>query len=438
MQSQPSGGGRVSLRRSLWTYLASAPERYAPLATDRFADVVVVGAGVAGASTALHLASAGVKVAVVEAEQPGAGATGQSGGLVAPNFIGMTPDGVDKAFGPERGARLTQLIGRSAGQVFDLISSLDIACDARQEGFWTPAHTPALAQEQRLQAKQWQARGFAVDFVDEAQTRDLLGSDRYHGGLCFADGGQVNPLALACGLIERAIERGAQVFGDSPVERVERDGANWTVRTARGSLRAAKVVLAANGGNAQLHPRLKRTTLPLRVMEFATPPLSMAQRAAILPRGGSFTDKQSYLFTARYDEGGRLISAVPLSAALRGRQAYEREAQGRLMRHFPSLGCQDIEHLWVGTAWLNTSFLPSVYAVEDGLYAIQACNGRGLPTNVVLGEEVASSLLSGTFQALSVDLQEPAPIRFHALARFAPYAMMTLAYLQSRLRDVGR
>lgn len=433
MQSQPSGGGGVSLRRSLWTYLASAPERYAHLTADRSADVVVIGAGVAGASTALHLASAGVKVAVLEAEQPGAGATGQSGGLVAPNFIGMTPDGADKVFGLERGARLTQLIGGSAAQLFDLIRSLDIACDARQEGFWTPAHTPALAQEQRLQAMQWQARGFAVDFVDADHTRDALGSDRYHGGLCFADGGQVNPLALACGLIERAIERGAHVFGDSPVLGIERDETSWTVRTAGGSIRAAKVVLAANGGNAQLHPRLRRTTLPLHVMEFATTPLSMAQRAAILPQGGSFTDKQSYLFTARYDEDGRLISAVPLSAALQGRQAYEREAQGRLVRHFPSLGREGIEHLWVGTAWLNTSFLPSVYAVDDGLYAIQACNGRGLPTNVVLGEEVARSLSSGSFQALSIDLQEPKPIRFHALARFAPYAMMTLAYLQGRL-----
>lgn len=433
MQAQPSGWSRGPLRDSLWTQRSSASEYYGALVGSCSADVAIVGAGVAGASTALHLASAGLKVVVLEAKQPGAGAAGQSGGLIAPNFVGLTPERAEALYGLEAGGRLTGLVAKSAAGAFDIVRDLDIACEARQEGFWTPAHTPELAGEQRAQVAQWRARGYDVTFVDEADTRAALGSHRYCGAMRFAEGGQLNPLALVQGLVRRAVERGAVVFGDSPVQQVRRLKGLWEISTASGKLSAPRVVFAANAGNSRLHPKLRRTTLPLHVMEFATTPLDARQRETVLPQGGSFTDRQSYLFTARYDEEGRLISAFPLSAPLQGRSAYDREARLRLKRHFPKLGAVQIGHMWTGMARLNTSFLPSVYDLEDGAYAIQACNGRGLAINVALGREVATVLATGDVGELSRPLETPKPIRMHTVAQFAPYAMMSMAYLHSRL-----
>lgn len=433
MQSQPAGRGRGSLRRSLWTSRSSAAESYEPLADRTQADVIVIGAGLAGASTAYHLASAGIDVVVLEAETPGAGATGNSGGLVAPNFVGLTPERAEKQFGVEAGRRLTRLVGKSAKSLFDLIDRLDIACDARQDGFWTPAHTPELAAEQRTHAAEWRAKGYDVQFVDQAGTRAALGSHRYFGAMRFGEGGQLDPLALVQGLARRAVENGARVFAQSPVERLTHREGLWEATTAAGSVTAPRVVLAANGGNARLHPLMRATTLPLHVIEFATAPLTPEQRAAALPGGGAFTDRQSYLFTARHDAEGRLISAFPMSAPLQGQAAYDREARLRLQRHFPQLGPVTIEHLWRGTAFLNTSFLPHVFDLRDGAYAIQACNGRGIPINVALGQEVAEALVSGSFERLSLPLQTPKPVRFHLFARFAPYVAMSMAYLHARL-----
>jgi glycine/D-amino acid oxidase-like deaminating enzyme len=433
MQSQPAGRGRDSLRRSLWTSQSSATETYAPLAASIHADVIVIGAGLAGASTAFHLAAAGADVVLLEAETPGFGATGNSGGLIAPNFVGLTPERAEQQFGPEAGRRLTRLVGKSAQRLFDLIAELGIDCDARQDGFWTPAHTPEMATEQRQHAGEWRAQGYDVTFVDQAETQAALGSHRYFGAMRFGEGGQLDPLALVQGLVRRAVERGARVFASTPVQRLQRRGDLWEATTAQGRVQAPRVVLAANGGNAGLHPLMRHTTLPLHVIEFATAPLTSEQRGAALPEGGAFTDRQSYLFTARHDAEGRLISAFPMSAPLQGLRAYEREAQLRLKRHFPGLGPVTIEHIWRGTAFLNTTFLPHVFDLKDGAYAIQACNGRGIPINVALGQEMAEALATGTFENLSLPLQTPRPVRFHALARFAPYVAMSVAYLHARL-----
>lgn len=63
--------------------------------------------------------------------------------------------------------------------------------------------------------------------------------------------------------------------------------------------------------------------------------------------------------------------------------------------------------------------------------AIQACNGRGIATNSVLGAEVAAMLATGDRTALSVQPRAPAPVRFHAGAAWLPKLLMSMAYLSN-------
>jgi glycine/D-amino acid oxidase-like deaminating enzyme len=431
MQYQPISPRKRpgGLTAPVWTANAAPAPQTGSLVGVHDVDVLVIGGGIAGTTTALHLAERNIDVALVEAGQFGDGATGQSGGIIAPDYIRHSPETIREVLGEAAGERLTDMIGRSGAHVFDLVRRHDIECDMRQDGFYTPAHTEPLAEQQRAMAQQWQARGHKVSFVEGSQTRALFGTGRYCGALRFEDGGGLNPLAFVRGVARVAQQQGARLFAASPVRQLERRDGQWLCYTPSGTMRARRLVLAANGGNAALHPAMRRTSLPLHVFQFASMPLDPSQRQIILPRGGAFTDKMPYLFTARLDGLGHLVSAFPMSFAVNGEKAWYREARRRLKQYFPAMPEPQIDYLWHGLAWVNTSFLPEIYDLGDDAIAIQACNGRGLATNTVIGSEVAAMLATGDQDALSVRPRAPAPVRFHAGAALLPRLLMSMAYL---------
>lgn len=420
----------------LWAETAAPGPTFDRLEEGVKTDVAVIGAGVAGLSTALHLAERGVSVTVLEAEEVGSGATGKSGGLLAPDMIRHTPAELEQLLGIEQGARLIHMIGTSASQCFELIEKHGLQCDSEQNGFWTPAHNLVTATALKQRARDWQERGYPVSYVGSDETISALGTTRYCGAINFAVGGTLNPLAFCRGLAGAAQRLGANIFVNSPVTRLTRSGSAWRVETAQGVVEAGRIVLAANGGNGDLHPKLRRTVLPLDVVEYASAPLSEQQQAAVLRSRVAFTDKQGYIFTARYDAAGRLISAFPDFAIKRSEAALLAEAGKRLGRYFPALKDMPIDYLWQCRAWINPDLLPKIYQLGDGALAIQSCNGRGLSTNTVLGKEMAAALHQNDTGLLSVAPETPKPIYCYPVARHIPSLMMLSAFIRNRSRQI--
>src|SRR5581483_3510174 len=170
------------LAASLWAATAPAAPSTPPLEGSVTADVVVIGAGYAGMSTALHLAERGTRVAVLEAHEVGWGGSGRNGGQVIPG-LKYDPDELEEMFGPERGKRLVEFIGGTADVVFDLIAKHNMNVPHQRKGWIQGAHTEAGLDLVKQRAAQWAKRG--VDGARELSAQDvgqLIGTDKYLGG----------------------------------------------------------------------------------------------------------------------------------------------------------------------------------------------------------------------------------------------------------------
>lgn len=418
---------------SLWQAMgASAPERPA-LKGLHETEIAIVGAGIAGLSLACDLADAGRSVCVIEAEEPGSGALGASAGIVAPQLVRTTPNKVLARLGPEIGPGWLRLVGESGHHLFAKIEQLKIDCDARPFGFISPARgADALARLESV-VEEWAPFRKDLSAIDGARVVADTGCRGYSAAIVDASGGGVNPLRLAAGLATRSVEFGAGLFHHSRANSLAKVGEHWRLLTDHGELRARTVVLCANGGNQMLHPALDSTVLPLRVHELATAPISQQMRAATLPRGHALTDLELDIFSIRYAEGERLITYYPVTGGA-SHESVERAVNRRLSHMLVAYEPVRIEHLWEGVAWMNSSLLPRVVTLGQGLLAVQACNGRGIATNAIVGRELSRMLLSEGRYRPTIAYESPNPIARVPFMRHVPDMLMRTALAMRQLR----
>lgn len=422
--------------RSLWSVTApppvSPPSQVEPVRTS----VAVVGGGVVGMSIALHLAEAGVDVTLLDAGQDDGRtcASLASGGLVAPQLIRGNPSSLCQEFADGAGERYVRLVAGSGTYTFDLIKRHGLQCDAAARGFVVPFTAAQRASCEDVVAS-WQGWRSDVSLLDEADTRRLTGCTGYAGAILDRSGGAVNPLAFARELARRAREQGARILTGTRVLGIEAAGTGQgqgkLLTTDRGTVRADRVILAANGGNMALAAKLERTVLPLAVREVATVPLPADLRRAILRDGHAMTDRGPDIFTIRYDAQGRLITAATMPWG-RNPGALDRAVNARLARRIPEWRHVPLEFAWTGTAWLNSDFQPRYVRVDDATIAVQACNGRGIALAGPIGRDLALWAMDQG-DGLSLPLVEPRPIIGYPVASRLPNLALGLAAIKSVL-----
>jgi glycine/D-amino acid oxidase-like deaminating enzyme len=169
------------LAPSLWAATAEAAVHAPPLDASKRVEVAIVGAGYTGLSTALHLSELGIDVCVIDANEPGWGASGRNGGQVIPG-LKYDPDELVRRFGPRDGETIVSMAGGAADTVFDLIRRHRIACDATRAGWIQPTHSTSLIGTLHARARQWEARGAHVELLDRAQIGERLGTEAFVGG----------------------------------------------------------------------------------------------------------------------------------------------------------------------------------------------------------------------------------------------------------------
>lgn len=417
---------------TLWHTTARPQPGFPALTGPEEAELLVIGGGFSGLSTALHAAEAGLSVVLVEAERVAFGATGRNAGFVVPNFAKVDPDGIRASLGAAA-ERLVAMAAGSGDLVFDLIRRHGIDCTAHQVGWIQPSHSDAAFAKARERVRQWGALDRPVEVLDAAAVTALTGVAGWRGGWIDRSGGVLNPVGYARGLAAAAAKAGVCVFEASPVTRLQRKGEVWHAATPRGSVQARRVVLATNAYVGQLWPGLARNFFPLRVFQVATAPLPQSVRQRLLPGGQSVSDTRRNLFTFRFDDQNRLISGgmhiLSPGAEARVPQTIHR----RLARFLTLPDLPPLEFAWSGMASVMPDYLPRLLALGPNLIAGFACNGRGIALSTAMGRELADWACGKDPAALAIPLRPPTEIPFHGLMRLAPNALLPVSMVRDHL-----
>lgn len=377
---------------SLWAATAPAGPDCPPLATVETADVAVVGGGFTGLSAALHLAEAGRSVRLLEAAEPGFGASGRNGGQVNPGWK-PDPDATAKAFGGGAGGRrAVAFSGGGPDLIFELIERHGIACEAVRPGYVQAAKTPSGAKLLRRRVESWARHGVTIDYLEQGDAAELLGTDAYLAATRDPRGGNLNPLAYARGLARAALAAGAALHGDSAVTRIERAGDQWRIDCAGGSVTARHVLICTNGYTDALWPGLRESVVPVASVIAASEPMPEHIAQSVLPGRHALSDTSREMFYYKRDEAGRFLigGRGPILAPPDSGPAHL--ARKMAVKLFPQLAGIGWHYEWGGYVALTPDWFPRLMRPAEGVIAALGYNGRGVAMATAMGRELARAL----------------------------------------------
>ena len=423
---------------SLWAAVTPPGPELPVLAGSAQADVIVIGGGFTGLSTALHLRESGVDVAIVEAMEPGWGASGRNNGQVIPTLSRPDPEDIIARHGAA-GERFVALLRDSASTLFDLARRYQIQAEQEQTGWVQPVHSPGRIGIAERRVRQWSKFGASVQLLSRDETRAMLGSDAWFGGFWNRSGGHINPLALSRGLARVVLESGGRIYARSPATLFERQNDRWVVRTAQGRISGRALILATNAYTGEfsksLAPGIAREVMPVLSWQMATQPLSENARKTIIPGRQAMSDTHGELYFARYDARDRLVTGGAVIGPVNKAGKMKSMVAARLKRLWPQIGQVSFDHVWNGYVGMTTDFLPRIHRLGPDAYGWTGCNGRAVALSIALGDEFSKAVRGHPESDLALPFTDPAPIVAHGLLRrLAP--LMLMVYRRRDAREI--
>jgi glycine/D-amino acid oxidase-like deaminating enzyme len=382
------------------------------------ADVVVVGAGLTGLSTALHLAREGASVALLEAHTVGWGASGRNGGMATPGLAIGFPTAV-RRYGAGRAAAMFQAYNEAIDTVEEVVATEGIDCSFERAGRLTLACKPAHYGGFERAAEQMRSlAGQDVRLVPKSRLSEEIGSTYYHGAMVDPLGASVHVGQLTAGLAGAAAGHGASIHEQCRVlELVRHDGYVHDVRTDMGTIRADQVVVATSGYTGSLTPWLRRRIVPIGSFIVVTEPLGEDVVAGLLPNRRVASDSNHLLYYFRITQDNRLLFGGRARFAMSNRHSDLKS--GRILKRgmakvFPQLADARIDYCWGGLVDMTLDQM--VHAGErNGVFYSVGYSGHGVQMATHMGK-VLAQMLGGD---VSANIWQE--LKFHAVpGHFGP------------------
>jgi len=401
----------------------------APLAADVAVDVAIVGAGFTGLWTAYYLAKArpDLKIAVLEKEIAGFGASGRNGGWASALFPSSL---ATLAKGSDRQGALAQhaAMRASVDEVIAVAESEGIDADIAKGGTIVVARTAPQLERAKAEvedARSWGRGADDIVLLDVAEARARLNASGTIGATYSPDCAAVNPARLVRGLAAAVRRLGVTIYEKTPAVTL----APHTVTTPRGTVTADFVVRATEGSTPSL-PGLAREIIPVYSLIIATAPLPASTWDEIgLAQRETFSDHRNLIVYGQRTADDRIVfggRGAPYHFGSRIEPEFDNEPRvhralrAALVDLFPSLADVEVTHRWGGALGIARDWHASAGLNTDtGMAWAGGYVGDGVTTTNLAGRTLRDLILGESTELTALPWVghrsrkwEPEPLRW--------------------------
>jgi glycine/D-amino acid oxidase-like deaminating enzyme len=412
-------------------------------------DLVVIGAGFTGLWTALLAkeADSSREVTLLEAGETAIGASGRNGGFVAASLTHGFENG--REHWPKELTLLTEMGQANLEAIDATVKRLGIECDFLRSGELLVATEPYQVDELCHLPEKAAPFGEKLVWLDRDQTRSMVDSPLYLGGLYNQNGvAMVNPAQLAWGLRKECINQGVSLYERTPVLYLDEEKSGILLHTPYGCVQAKEVAIATNAFPPLLK-YLSRYIVPVYDYVLVSEPLSTDQRASIGWQGRQGVSDTNNLFHYyRMTADGRILwggyDAVYYRKNGFGKHfEVNSEVFGRLAEHFflnfPQLEGLRFTHACGGAIDTCSRFTPFWGIANSGRIAfVLGFTGLGVGSSR-FGALVMLDLLDGkSTERTSLEMVQNKPTPFPPEPFRSAVINLTRRSLEQADRDQGR
>lgn len=359
------------------------------------ADVIIVGAGFAGLTTALHLARAGLKPLVLEAESVGFGASGRNGGLVSPAFAGGDA-AIRKRVGEDQAQALHRLSIEGVERLRATIRDLGIAGADPVPGLLSLRRFDQ-AQDLKDHVKDFaRTYGYEMTYLDRRALSHHVTSPRYFHAVHDPNAFHIHPLNTLRAIAAEVERLGGTIFENSPATTTDVTGATKCVTTPEGRAEAPRIIFATGGYTGPLVPRLQRAVLPIATYMMISEAAPDLIASAIRTRACMYDDRRAGDYYRLVEGGARLLWGGRITTRAADPTRIARELRREMLTAYPQLAGLKTDLSWSGLMGYARHLMPQLGQMAPDAWHITAFGGHGLNTTAIAGKVLAEAILKET------------------------------------------
>src|ERR1700687_1526061 len=395
LESHRANSSMSMQEKNFWATTVDSPAVVASSEMSDFVDVAIIGGGYCGLSAARTLAKRGVKVAVLEAETFGWGASSRDGGRLLTGMKRPVPTLI-KRYGGEAVRKMYAASLATIDCVEQIVREENIDCSFSRcvhlEVACKQAHFDGYEESAALVEREF---NHELRIIPKNELRGEIGSDIYFGGMVDETSAGLNPARYVAGLAHAAQRAGACLYDHTRVTSIELERNNnahkFCVHTSKGAITAREVILASGAYTTDATPALRKKIIPIGSYIIATEVLPADLARELSPRNRVIYDCKHFLYYYRLHPHKPILLGARAAVFPTHKSPVRRSAEilrCGMIGVSPKLRDTKVEFVWGGTLDFTLDVMPHAGKL-DGMYFAAGFAGHGVAAAPWFGAKLA-------------------------------------------------